>query len=88
MFLRSQNMSTLEKLAERFQIPLMGNFEASVHEGWVANNQSFSVEFREKDKHGILTMYVYISIKLFINHQLEDWDQILIDSLSYLEEAV
>ena len=88
MFLRSPNMSTLEKLAERFQIPLKGKYEAASHEGWVANNESFSVEYREKDAQGILTLYVYISIKLFIDHQLEDWDRILIDSLSYLEDAV
>jgi len=88
MYLKSRIMSTLEKLGERFQIPLKGDRESALHEGWVANNESFSVEFREKDGQGVLVLYVYISVKLFIDHGSDDWDRILIDSLSYLEGAV
>ncbi|HUX80315.1 MAG TPA: hypothetical protein VMW10_11335 [Alphaproteobacteria bacterium] len=80
-------MSTLEKIAERFQIPFLSKLESLTQDGWAANSHSCGIEYREKDKSGVLVLYVFVSVIFFIDHRLEDWDKILVDSLDYLESA-
>ena len=80
-------MSTLEKLAEMYGIPVVGAYEARHTPGWIANDDSTGIELRELVD-GKLVLTVYVSVRFFLDYPLQVWPDILKKVLQYPEEAI